>query len=103
MLLSSVRAWPCSCWIAPEVVRAASQAVAAIEAPATSADRTNSRRRRLRRIGARGQLVADAVDRHQPRRAARLVLDLLPQVHHVDVDGALGDVAVEAVHGREPL
>src|SRR5438445_13890438 len=97
MLPASASAWPCSCWIAPDVVRAASHAVAAIEATATSADSTNSRSRRLRRIGTDGELVADAVDRHQPLRAPRLGLDLLAQVHHVHVDRPLGDVPVETV------
>lgn len=51
MVPSSAKTCPCSCWIAPEVVCAASHAVAAIAATATSADTAIQRISRLRRIG----------------------------------------------------
>src|SRR5262245_55258257 len=96
MRASRARIWPCRCLISPDVLRAASHAVATMEHTAISTELATSRTSRLWRMVA-DQLVPDAVHRAQPDRPPRLRLDLLAQVLHVHVDGTLGDEAVEAV------
>src|SRR3954463_14189054 len=114
-----MRFCPCSWRIAPEVVCTASQAVAATEHDATSADTVSIRPSRLLRRGSLvrssrrrtvcplrgvGEFVADTEDGEQPGRATRGVLDVLAQIHDVHVDGAAADVLVEAVQLlQEPL
>src|ERR1044071_3220094 len=98
---SSVRSSsPCS-WLL--VARPVSQAVAPMAQAATASDSASRRtsrlggftslpQGRLRRIAGRqvvGHLVADAVDREEIARVRRLLLDLAPQIHHMDVNGAI--------------
>src|SRR5215475_3585372 len=99
-----VRSMPaCRSSLAPRVV---SQAVAATAKAATVTEATTRRVSRLRRIGTSsaglgrvgvevvGHLVAHAVDGEQVA-GFRAGLDLAPQVHDVDVDGAIEGVVVE--------
>src|ERR1039457_857217 len=111
MLASSDSNWPCCC-MAVVVVVTASHAVAVTEQSATRMDTTSRRTRRLEYQGTRcltavtlwgtaasgwiAELVAHSVDGEQVGRPGGAPLDLLAQVHHVHVDGALGDVAVES-------
>src|SRR3954468_17120377 len=69
------------------------QAVAATALAATRTVPTSSRVRSPN-LAMAGHLVADAVDRLQVHRAARIRFDLAPEVLDMGVDGPLGDEAV---------
>src|SRR5262245_39672185 len=71
--------------------------------PTTSTAIANSRWRRLRNIRRLHELVPDAIDRHDPRRLRRIGLELLAQVLHVHVHGAVQAVVIGAERAFEQL
>src|SRR3954451_10055580 len=109
MCAAVVSAWPCSRRIPRRAVHA-SQAVAVIAPTATRTELASSWTNRLcrsagsagalRRIGlvvSIGQFLSHAVHGPQVSGVPRRRLDLLTQVHDMDVDGTLSDERVDAV------
>src|SRR5262245_50647603 len=90
----------CSSLVARQLAKTATAPTATTT---TTISVMSRRKRKLWIMFVLGEFIADAIDRLDIQRPCRVRLDLLAQIHHMHIDGALEPLVVEAEHLLQQL